>query len=108
MVLKNNTKNVTVANDFEICSSLHSKIMGLMFSPKKNLIFAFEKEKKIDLHMLFVFFPIWAVYLDSAKKVVAMKKLLPFISYCSPDVKAKYILELCKKPDLAPGDFVSW
>ena len=60
------------------------------------------------MHMLFVFFPIWAVYLDKGKTVVEMKKLFPFISVYTPKNPAKYVLELVKKPEIKMGDTVEW
>ena len=79
-----------------------------MFSKKRDLIFEFKKEKRISLHMFFVFFPIWAVYINKEKEAIFIKKLCPFVSSCFPDKKAKYILELTKKPDIKIGDKISW
>ena len=88
------------------CSSLCSKAKGLMFSKKKNLVFIFDKEKPVSLHMLFVFFPIWAVYLNKKKIATKVKKLYPFISLCKGN--AKFILELTEKPDIKTGDKLDW
>ena len=79
-----------------------------MFSKKKNLLFKFDKEKRISLHMLFVFFPIWAVYLNELKEVVYIKKLIPFFSFVNPKKKAKYILELVDDPKTIVGDRIEW
>ncbi|MBD3164028.1 DUF192 domain-containing protein [Candidatus Woesearchaeota archaeon] len=106
--LINLTQNKAIAHDFKACKSLISKARGLMFSKKRNLIFIFDKEKKISLHMLFVFFPVWAVYLDKGKKAIYKKKLYPFISCIRPEHKAKYILELVKNPAINEGDKISW
>jgi uncharacterized protein len=105
-LIKNKTDKKTITKKYLICTSYFSKALGLMFSKKKNLIFTFEKEKKISLHMLFVFFPIWAVYLNKNKKVTQIKKLSPFISTTSG--KAKFILELIKKPKIKIGDILDW
>ena len=86
------------------CNSLWSKARGLMFSKKKDLLFIFKSEQYISLHMLFVFFPIWAIYLDKDKTVTKIKKLNPFVS--SVRGKAKYILELTEKSNLKIGDQV--
>jgi uncharacterized protein len=104
----NKTKKKSIAENYIICNSLSSKARGLMFSKKKNLIFIFDKEERISLHMLFVFFPIWAVYLNKDKKVVSIKKLNPFISMCYPKEKAKYIIELITQPRAKLGDILSW
>lgn len=98
-------KRIVVAEE---CVSLWKKAKGLMFSKKKNLLFVFDKPQKVSLHMLFVFFPIWAVYLDEKKKVGSIEKLLPFFSTYNPQEKAKYVLELVKKPELKPGDTLTW
>ena len=107
-MLKNKTKNQIIAKDYKICSSLLSKTRGLMFSTKKNLIFEFDKEQKIGLHMLFVFFPIWVYYLDSDKKLIHKQKLLPFISATNPKFKSKYVLELIEEADIDIGNTVDW
>ena len=79
-MITNKSTKTTIAINYKICKSFSSKAKGLMFSAKKNLIFTFNKEKRISLHMLFVFFPIWAVYLDKNKEVIEIKKLYPFIN----------------------------
>ncbi|MBT4540111.1 DUF192 domain-containing protein [Candidatus Woesearchaeota archaeon] len=97
MIIKNITKNRTFAQDYKLCNTFFSKAKGLMFSRKKNfrnLIFVFDKEKKIGLHMWFVFFPIDVVLLDKDKRVVEIKgNLRPFRLFNSKN-KAKYVLEL--------------
>ena len=97
-----------IAESYSLCNSLFSKFFGLMFSSKKNLIFVFGKEKRVSLHMFFVFFPIWVVYLNKDKEVIFTKKLYPFISITNPKVKPKYILELVKNPKIKKGDKISW
>jgi len=93
---------------YTICNHIFSKAVGLMFSIKRNLIFEFNHEQKISLHMLFVFFPIWVVYLDKDRKVVEIAKLYPFISFHNPKNEAKYILELVKKPNVKVDDVLDW
>ena len=58
--------------------------------------------------MLFVFFPIWAVYLDEEKKVQYVQKLLPFLSTFAPEGKAKYVLELVGRSRIRVGDVLTW
>jgi uncharacterized protein len=95
-----------LSDDAAPCKTLLSKAIGLMFSKKRDLLFIFKKEERVSLHMLFVFFPIWAVYLDKEKKVVYIKKLYPFISYCDPKQNSSYILELTKQPNIKIGDTI--
>ena len=80
----------------KICDSFWSKARGLMFSRRKNLIFVFDDEKRRDLHMLFVFFPINVLFLDKHKRVVEKARLKPFCFYKSKK-KAKYIVEIADK-----------
>ena len=90
----NQTKATLLADNFKPCNSILSKVRGLMFSVSKNLVFIYNKEQYVPLHMFFVFFPIDVIYLDSEKKVVDLKKhFLPFTLY-NPKSKSKYVLEL--------------
>ncbi len=90
----NGTKKTGVSEKALCRSSLWGKASGLMFSSQKDLLFIEQKEKIIPLHMLFVFYPIDVVYLDSAKNVVEIKEhFLPFTFY-TPKKKAQYVLEL--------------
>jgi len=68
------------------------KIMGLMFSGKRSLLFVFRKEQKAGIHMLFVFFPIIVVWLNEKKKITRCSVARPFISF--PSGKGKYVLEV--------------
>ncbi len=94
--------------NYKICDTYLSKAFGLMFSRKRNLIFIFDKERQVSLHMLFVFFSLTAIYLNENKEVVYTKKLFPFISICNPKEKAKYILELIDNTDIKIGDKINW
>ena len=80
-----------------LCKTWFSKVRGLMFSRKKNLMFVFEKEKLIPLHMWFVFFPIDVLFLDKGKKIVEIKRNLRPFSLYWPKNKAKYVVELAEK-----------
>ena len=67
-----------------------------MFEKKINepLIFIFEKESFVPLHMCFVFFPIDVLFLDKNKVVVDKKEnFRPFTFYTSKK-KAMYVIEL--------------
>ena len=84
-----------IAANAELCTSLFSKAKGLMFSKKseKALVFDFGKEKRIDLHMLFVFYPIDVIFLNNKLKVVELKEnFMPFTFYLSRK-KARYVIE---------------
>ena len=78
----------------EHCEGLSAAI-GFMFNffPKNAKILALGKEQSVSLHMLFVFFPLLAIFLNSKMRVVDIKKLKPFTFYTSPK-KAKYVVEI--------------
>ncbi|HZX44626.1 MAG TPA: DUF192 domain-containing protein [Candidatus Nanoarchaeia archaeon] len=93
-MLKNISTKKVIAVDIKVCRSAFSKARGLMFSKKRALLFVFNKEKKVSLHMFFVFFPIDVLYLSKNKKVVeVIKSFKPFTCY-TPNHKAQYIIEL--------------
>lgn len=98
-MLFDKTLKKKVSSSVEVCSSLGSRMKGLMFSRSSrvndnSLVFVFSKKFKWDLHMFFVFFPIDIVYLDENRKVVEMKKHLgPFTMYF-PREESLYVVEM--------------
>ncbi len=114
MILKSNGKSI--AGDVEFACGILSQILGLMF--RKNipedyaLVFVLKKKIKISLHMLFVNFPIDAIFLDENKKVVKTSTLRPWIGRCSSGSKIKYIIETnpgtVKKNRIKTGDTFSF
>lgn len=78
-----------------------------MFFPRSKfdfgLIFKREYESIVgsSIHMLFVFYPINVIFLDSNKKVVDIKKRLRPFTFYSPKKKAKYIIELPIETDIS-------
>ena len=75
------------------CKSFFSKFRGLMFSPKKNLLFEFNNPNKPIIHMFFVFYPIKIYYLDENKNILDNITAYPFHIYKTKH-PSKYILEL--------------
>ena len=89
--------------EYKVCKNVLSKARGLMFSRKRNLMFVFDKEQRIALHMFFVFFPIDVLFLDKNKRIVEIKKdFKPFTFYKSKK-KAKYVVELVEKHNYKIG-----
>lgn len=79
----------------KVCKSVLSKAIGLIFtrpSKAKPLLFDFENDRRISLHMFFVFFPIQAIWLDKNFKILNKQILKPFS--ISKPIKAKYVLEI--------------
>ncbi|MBL7051390.1 DUF192 domain-containing protein [Candidatus Woesearchaeota archaeon] len=94
-MLKNKTKKTLLSKKPKLCENLLSKTIGLMFSLKpKALIFKWEKEKILSLHMFFVFFPIDILWLNKYKKVVQLKQNLKPFQILIPKKPAQYVIEL--------------
>ena len=96
LILKNKKRGFETSSI--VCSSLFSQIKGLMFAPplKKNhsILIKFKKERNIPIHMMFVFYPIDAVWLDKDYKIVHIaRNIKPFISYINPKKQAVAVLE---------------
>lgn len=91
----NKTKNREISPAHIDCRSGFSKMRGLMFRLRPvPLVFHFKKEKIVPLHMLFVFFSIDVLYLNSKKVVVGMKRNFRPFKFYSPSVRAGYVVEL--------------
>jgi hypothetical protein len=110
-MIYNKTKKTIISEKETICGSFLSKSIGLMFYFRpKTLFFAFRREQRLGLHMMFVFFPIDVVFLDSMFRAVELKEgFLPFTLYNSKQ-KARYAIELpsgsIKKSRTNVGDTV--
>jgi len=81
-------------NHSRYCTNIFSQALGLMFRRKQNLVMVFKKEKKVSLHMFFVFFPIDILILDSNKKIVEIKKDFKPFTFWNSKKKGKYVVEL--------------
>lgn len=77
----------TVADDVEAADSFLKRARGLMFRRSVpegyGLVFEFPRERTVTLHMVFVPFPIDAVFLDEESRVVAVRRLRPWLGYAS-------------------------
>jgi len=94
-MIKNNTKKNVIADTYKPCRNVFSKSMGQMFRWKiEPMIFFFSSERVIPLHMLFVFFPIDVLLLDSGKNVVEIEQDFRPFTFYTPKHKAKYVVEL--------------
>lgn len=96
-MIKNKTKKFEIIKKTKLCKSIFYKGFGLMFRIRKpdfGMVFLFGSERRADLHMLFVFFPIDVLFLDKNKKVVDIKKNFKPFTYYAPKVKAEFVIEL--------------
>src|SRR3989338_8512017 len=89
-----------------VCNTIYSQICGLMFRKKQNLIMTFKEEKRISLHMFFVFYPIDVLLLNKNKEIIEIKRnFKPFTSWSSKE-KGKYVVELAFLGEYEVGDRV--
>ncbi len=66
-----------------------------MFRSKPvTMVFVFDKEQCVPLHMMFVFFPIDVAYLDTNFNIIELVEDLKPFRYYNPYSKAKYVVEL--------------
>ncbi|MFH1587709.1 MAG: DUF192 domain-containing protein [Candidatus Diapherotrites archaeon] len=116
-MLENKTKKSKILDKTRIADSHWKKFKGLMLESKKNfdyaLIFEFAEQGTLinAIHMLFVFFPIDAIYLDENKKAVDIKRnLKPWTLYYAPKKPAKYLIELPeeKGKEIELNDELNW
>ena len=98
MLIKNLTSKKMIDSNARFCKTIFSKFIGLMFSKKQmhSLVFKFDNEIIISLHMFFVFYPIDVIFLDKKNRVVDLKEnFLPFTFYSSKK-NAMYAIEMPK------------
>lgn len=88
---------VVIANNIEFARTMVKQAIGLMFrgniSPDYSMIFILKKPSGVNVHMLFVFFPIDVIFLNNEKKVMGFSGLKPWVGYkAMKDIK--YVLEM--------------
>ena len=112
-MLKNKTKGTILAKKYNVCDSFFSQAKGLMFARKpRTVILSFSTERKIGIHMWFVFFPIDTIWLDKNKKVVKIIENIKPFSFQIPCTIAKYVVEFqagfISKRKIAMDDQIDW
>ncbi len=112
----NINKNKYINIELKFAKNWFQKGIGLMFlNPKKfdfGLVFELRKQKKYSnsIHMLFVFMPILAIFLDNNKKIVDKKILKPFNLRYTPKKSCTYLIELpiTHKNNFKINDKLNW
>ncbi len=92
----------------KICRSRWSQTWGLMFRRRQNLIMVLDTEKKISLHMFFVFFPIDVLIVDEEKKIVEIKRDFRPFTFWTAKEKGKYVVEMGVKGEYEVGERLSF
>src|SRR3989344_1992310 len=95
MTIMNITKNVLLANQFEICETVWQKTRGMMFRKKTvPLVFKFSKKQIIRLHSWFCPGPIDLIFLNDAWEVTELKSEWQQKKSYTSQNKAMFLLEL--------------
>ncbi len=107
--------NGKIISKAKLCNDFASQLRGLMFSRKlkkgKSLILDRGYESRVDsgIHMLFVFFSLDVIFLNSEKEVVDIREAYPFVSFITPKVKTRYVIEMNKGENkLKIGDRITF
>lgn len=83
----------------EPVSGSWGKFVGKMFSSDKEpIVFGFNEEQIVAIHMFFVFMPLLVVWFDDKKKVTRIEIMKPFGRM--KDSEAKFVLEIPLKNKL--------
>ena len=83
---------------------------GLMFRPKPKdneaILLKLDRESKFfsTIHMLFVFYPIYIIWLNKQNSVVDIKRCYPFQPFSMPQSPASLIIECTKLPSIKIND----
>ena len=94
-VLKYN--GILIAKNIEFARTMLAQSLGLMFRKgmphSYSMIFTLQKPSQVNVHMLFVFFPLDVIFLDKEKKIMGFSQLKPWVGYKGME-NIKYILEM--------------
>lgn len=103
-MITHNTTQKTISNEEIICKSFYSQARGLMLRKKQNLIMKFSIERKVSLHMFFVFYPIDVLILNKNKEIVEIKANFKPFTFWNSKEKGKYVVELAFPGEYRVGD----
>ncbi len=82
----------------KLYNTFFTRMKGLMFStplsPKEGVLLSFPTERVIDIHMLFVFFPLDVLWFSGSGKIVKIERhVRPFATYIK-GTRAQSVLEV--------------
>ncbi len=81
-----------------VLSHMFSWVKGLMFSrhlrEREGVLFVFPIKRVVDIHTLFVFFSIDALWLDERGRVVAIQRRIKPFTLVVAGVLARYLVEV--------------
>jgi uncharacterized membrane protein (UPF0127 family) len=98
----------------DAADNFFSRMMGLSFSKKKNMLFTMDYEYRWPFWMFGVWYPLSIVFLDRNKEVVDIKRASPLSlnpktwrTYV-PVRPSKYVFETPFELKIKIGDRLSW
>lgn len=106
--------NIYKNNELIFSAAAFSGPYGLMFKKKlkenQSIIMALERESKFgsSIHMFFVFYPIYVVWMNKDRVIVDIRKAFPFQPLLIPKNKSMYVLECTKLPKIKIADKLSF
>ncbi|MBI4149320.1 DUF192 domain-containing protein [Candidatus Woesearchaeota archaeon] len=112
-MITNTTRRQQLASQHKSRQSVLGRALGLMFCRgPKAMLFSFPVPRKYRIHMMFVFFPIDLLFLNSRKQVVELKEhLRPWQMYL-PKQAYSFLIELpagmVAKTRTEKGDTLLW
>ncbi len=98
-MIRNATRNLDIASEVIYCHSFLRRGLGLMFrrslTEERAFIFVESRESfaTTAITMLFVFFPVAVIWLNSDKRVVDKVLARPWRFIYAPDRPARYYIE---------------
>lgn len=114
----NKTRGKILSKKAGLADTYISRLRGLMLSPRRDLVFKFNKPgvKAASIHMMFMTYPIDLVWTDEEMKVVDVKwGVKPFNPFkpstwriYAPKKPAAYLIELGlnRNPEVGEGDYL--
>lgn len=103
--VRNLTRGSIVAKECFYAETALQRIRGLMFSPKRCLLF--KCNGFLPVHSLFVFFPITLLYIRKGR-VVERHFLKPFTLHYKNKQPAEYLLEVPGECAVKRGERIAW
>lgn len=104
----NTTQNILISTKERICTSWWSQGWGLMLRRKQNIVMIFPTERRVRLHMFFVFYPIDVLLLDEKNKIVEIKRNFRPFTFWNSRQRAQKVVEIAFPGTYERGDVLKF
>ena len=102
----NKTTGKRITDQEMICRTLLSQARGLMFRRKRNLLMILPRERRVSLHMFFVFYPLDILIINGQGRIVEIKQNLQPFALWRARQRGKYVVEIAYPSVYRVGDVV--